>query len=64
MSVLKLSDLLDKDVRVEFLTDTSHVVGKLSDIDTEANVIHVHVHYSRKDVLVPLYSVKSISEQF
>lgn len=64
MLILKLNDLLDKDVRVEFLAETSDVVGKLSEIDTEANVVHVHVYYNSKDLLVPLYSVKTISEHF
>jgi hypothetical protein len=61
---MKLNDLIDKDVRIEFFAETSDVVGKLYDIDTETKVVHVHVYYNKKDLLVPLYSVKSISEQF
>jgi small nuclear ribonucleoprotein (snRNP)-like protein len=62
---LKLKDLIDKDVRIEFNTeDTSDVVGTLNDIDTETNVIHVHVHYNNEELLIPLNSIKNISEQF
>jgi hypothetical protein len=35
------------------------VVGKLSDIDKEANIVHVHIYYYRNDILVPLCSVKN-----
>lgn len=62
---MKLNHLIDKDVRIEFLAeDASDVVGTLYDIDTEANVVHVHVHYNNKDLFVPLFSVKTISQQF
>lgn len=62
---MKLNDLIDKDVRIEFFAEeTSDVVGALYDIDTETNVVHVHVHYNNKDLFVPLFSVKTISQQF
>ena len=62
---MKLNDLVGKDVRIEFFVEeTSEVVGELYDIDTEMNVVHVHAHYNNKDLFVPLYSVKTISEHF
>jgi hypothetical protein len=60
---MKLNDLVDKDIRIKFLSaETSDVVGKLSDIDREINV--VHVYYNQTDLLVPLYSIKHISEHY
>ncbi|WP_177174311.1 hypothetical protein [Salipaludibacillus aurantiacus] len=61
--IMKLNNLINKDVRIEFFAETSDVIGKLYDIDTETNVVHVNVHHNNEDVLVPLYSVKTISEQ-
>ena len=62
---MKLNDLVGKDVRIEFFDEeTSDVVGELYDLDTEANVVHVHIHMSGRDLFVPLYSVKTIEQKF
>ncbi|NRD79982.1 hypothetical protein HPT25_21845 [Bacillus sp. BRMEA1] len=61
---MKLNELIGKEVRIKFYAETNDVVGTLSDIDTETNVVHIHVNFNRTDLLVPLYSVKTISEEF
>lgn len=61
---MKLNDLVGKDVRIAFIQETDDVIGELRDIDTDTNVVHVHVHFNRKDLLVPLYSVKTIEQHF
>jgi hypothetical protein len=61
---MKLKDLLSKEVRIKFLAEeASDVIGTLSDIDTETNVIHIRIQYIDRDLFVPLFSVKTISEQ-
>lgn len=62
---MKLKDLLEKDVTVEYIdSETSDIVGELVEIDTDANIIHVHTYYNQTDHLIPLFSVKSIREKY
>ena len=57
-------DLLNKNVRVTYVQETNDVIGELRAIDTETNSIHVHTYYNSTDLIIPLISVKSISEKF
>jgi len=59
-----LNDLLGKDVRVTYVHQTDDIVGELKEIDSETNTIHVYHHFTSTDHLIPLFSVKSIKQQF
>lgn len=60
---MTLNDLVGKYVNINFI-NSDKIIGRLDNIDTELNVIHIYTHLNKSDLLIPLYTVKSITENY
>jgi len=63
LNKLKLEELVGKYIRIEYI-DSNKDFGNFEGFDNDLKIIHLRDTINKEDLLIPLSSVKSITEVY